>query len=288
MQRTVSFNKMFIQNTTGHNASPTIIVSTLVSAFTNNTRLQNAYDLSQDRFCVLSHFANNAGSYQGKIIAASRNYRPDYIDRHTMQERPNAKTISEGEEDAVHFVAKVDITTNELVILLEERQPGHGLTIGQLAEYINVLIGRANAMPQNHALMFGVIASDNFIDNFNQISRVKVATLKMNKQLIGSNYLNVANLSSSSRSTIDVVIKSKPRHDIKSDILNAVINFAAGTETRITQVLIEGNDIDDNPVILNSEFAKRKQYIDVPINNATGEIQSMSMFSSLEAIIQTI
>ncbi|MGE4398197.1 MAG: hypothetical protein AB7D29_01640 [Campylobacterales bacterium] len=288
MQRTVSFNKMFIQNAAGLNINPLPIVNTLQSAFSNNTRLQNAYDLSTDRFCVLSHFIQNTGSYQGKIITASRNYRPDYIDRHTMQERPNAKTMSEGEEDAVHFVAKIDIATNELIILLEERQPGHGLTIGQLAEYINELMKRSSAIPQNHSLKFGVIASDNFIDDFNQISRVKVATLKINKQLIGSNYLNVANLTSSTRDTIDIVIKSKPKHDIKSDILEVVRNFATGTETRITEVLIEGNDIDNNPVVLNSEFAKRKQYINVPVNPQTGEIQSMSMFSSLEAIIQTM
>lgn len=271
-----------------HNERNNDIMNNLIqilSFITSKTKKFKKHDISDDRFCFLDAIEVIDDSSIIKILfkSAKHSYRAPLLNKNTVEERENPKTIEEGERFKTHLLIKA-INGDALVFLETYRG---GLTLKLITEYLNEYTLRYNRDHKRNKIegyfSFDVVPRDDFSEVLNNMSRVVCASLYIEKQILGSEALNYSNITDNIQEDIIVEVKSKRGQSIKHTIYDFLAKLNGG-KTEIKKMRVKGILPNNNESIIDTSFIIKKEYIDAQQNEDTGEINTPFLFSQLEEL----
>lgn len=255
-------------------------------------RLQKFHDLKDDKFCFLESVDfvkdNSNTIIKGFFKSARNEFRPNIINKKTGTERKNPKELAEGDIEKTHFLIKIDKNTKEVYLLLEYNY--HGIGINNIIDYFSVFLNAyllSIDKPRSFTINQAVIPGNDFLYELQNLSRAKIAEVYFDKQLMGSKALNFSNrlvpLKQDLKLTASAEIGESLK-DIGVDLFNA-FNLKG---SKITKVRIYGTDIEDNPVILDTTFMSKIEFVNVDLNQETGEVMTTQLITGLNRISNSL
>jgi len=247
----------------------------------NHNPLQLEMDIKNNKFCLLS---NDELEYDypylsGYFISAKINHKPPLIDKTTLKKRDNPKQDTEGEEERTHFVMKIDESTNEIILLLESRNVG--ITVNVILRYLRKFLYNPNIYYK-----YSIIARDNFIDELDNLYQVKACDVFVEKQIIGSESLNFADLSDNIQEEISINVKAKRKKSIKDTVKEIADKFLSGNESKIKRIKVFGIDENKNPVVINTNEAQLDTYINAELDEITKIVKSDDILLKMKVLLE--
>jgi len=264
--------------------NPKDIIETFYNNFLtlyNQNPLQLEMDIKNNRFCILSYdeLEYDYPYFTGYFISAKINHKPPLIDKQTLSRRDNPKQDTEGEEERTHFAMKIDESSNEIILLLESRNVG--ITENVILKYIKKLLYNNN-IEYNYSIM----ARDEFLDELDELYQVKACDIFVQKQIIGSESLNFADISDNMQEELKIEIKAKRKKSIKDSAKEIAQKFLAGTEERIKRIKVFGLDNNKNPVIINTTEAQLDAFVNVELDEITKIVKSNDILPKMKNLLE--
>lgn len=211
---------------------------------------------------------------------ASYNFRPKLIDNITISERDSPKELGEGERQKTHIITKI---VDEEILLIAEKS-FYGVNINQIIKYLNHFTYLLD-LDENFTFYYETIAKDNFIEEIENLERITYADVIVDKQLLGSEALNFSSRINEVKHEITVTIKAKRENNIEN-IIRDVYAKLNGGESHINKIRIKGRNLENNEVVINTDFIERQEFIMCDYNQETGEISTPDAFIELNSIIE--
>lgn len=251
-------------------------------------------DIKGDKFCFLENFNIVENSDKTRIeiygfFKSARNqFRPNLINRRTGQERANPKLLVEGDIEKTHFVIVLDKKQDEVFFIHEYNH--HGVTINNIVDYFKLfakIYATEEKLPKNFTLRHQIIPKIDFIEALRSMRRVKLADVYIDKQLLGSDALNLSNRTVGVKSELKLTIGSNPRESIKSTVVDVFNNFN-GKGSSISKIRVEGKDERENDIMIDTSFMNKQDFITVDRQLNTGELVSNQVYSELSHLVNAI
>lgn len=253
--------------------SPSLLVA-LMNAIAAVPEKDRVRDLSSNnRFQLLKNITQHHGFIGVIFKTAKYHHRPPLIDR-TATERDNPKKLTEGEAESTHVGLK--FLNSEAILLLEERRSGIG--IKQILEYLLHFQNRfaeEKKVPLEYFTRYAVIPKGDFRTELEKLARVKVGEVFMEKR-----WLEVAGLSKridAAQDDLILTVRAKRRNSIKH-FCQDVLDKLAGVQKQITKLRVYGESANGEPAVLDTEFVKRIDYMNVSLDEVTGQVDSSAIF----------
>lgn len=252
--------------------------------------IQRKRDLFNDKFMFLDYISydrENDGIclIQFLFKSAKHSYRAPLLDRNTVESRENPKTMAEGEQMKTHALIK--IKNGDAMLFLET---GNGvLTCANIVSYLNSLKNDYNSLQDNEEnIITGffcseTIARDDFREVLANMNRVTLAEVYVDKNILGSDFLNFSNPSEELKEEIVMSLKAERKRNIKQHVYNILDKFSGNTSI-IKRLRIKGKLPNDNEGIIDTDFINKKEFVDAQQDNDTGEYNSAYMFSQLKTL----
>jgi len=251
-------------------------------------KIARKIDLSTNKFCFLENSEFNEDETIQKIVfkSAIHSYRAPLLDRETVDERDNPKTLQEGESQKTHFVAKYK---DGDVILLAEKFRG-GLAVQQFVEYLNKykrFYEEVHNQELNYKFAFEIIAKDNLEEELENMNRVLNACVYVDKQLLGSEALDFSERLDTVQESIIIDIRASRTQSIKETAKDVIAKFNGG-ERVVHKVRIKGKNSTNNDVTIDTDFIEKREYIEAQLDEDTGEVNSTYLLFQLVEIADTL
>lgn len=260
---------------------------TLILTKPQNERI---LDTQNDKFYFLENvqskiLPNGQQAYEGYFKSAKYNHRPPLINKDTATERSNPKNLNEGEAEKTHFVLKIDSSTHDLILLLEERKSGIGFS--HVYNYFKD-IPAVCELTLPGILGSGMIPVDNFMEEFNNLQEVKIADIYYNKSVVGSKFAEFASLNNDAKDEIVISTSAKRGSSIKGSLMTAVSEFFTGTATSASKIRVYGTNDAGNYVKLDSELTKKKNYVMAQLDDITKVVESTPLLNQMSELIEDL
>jgi hypothetical protein len=210
-------------------------------------------------------------------------HRPPLIDKDTTDERDNPKTLTEGESEKTHAVLKY--LDDEAILIKEDRL--HGMNIKNIVYYLMRflwLMMRNNDAKFKYIIKSSVIPKDDFFQELNNLSRVVVGEVHIDRQILGSEFLNYASRTEQVQSLIQLNIKAQRGRSIKDTAIELYHKYVAES-SQIKRIRIYGLNDDRDLILLDSDLLKKIGYVSVDLDETTGIVNSEQILASLTSII---
>lgn len=256
----------------------------LVNYIISLSKTKRKFDLTSDRFCFIesSNLDENQNLMKILFKSANHSYRAPLINRRTVEERDNPKTVDEGERHNTHLVIK--LVNGDAIVFLETYQGA--LKLKQITDYLNHFISLYNESHKrnqmNYFFDFDMIPRDNFREVLDSMHRVVCANVYIEKQLLGSDALNFSERVNEVQEEIIVEVKAKRNRDISSTVNDLFAKFNGGQT--IKKIRVTGKNQNNNEIVIDTDFIGKREYVDAQLNEETGEINSIFMFSQLTVL----
>lgn len=267
-------------------ANPSIITDVInfIMDLSKNDRVFDLY--RSHKFHLLDYSDLNDDIH--KLIFKSGKYyhRPPLIDKESADERDNPKTLTEGESEKTHIVVKYKHM--EAILIKEDRKSG--ITIKNLVEYLShyLWLMRRNIDKKiRYIITSSVIPKENFLKELNNMSRVMVGEIFMDRKILGSESLNLASRTEEVQETLQLIIKAKRKKSIKEALLDIYHNFASSI-SEITKIRISGLNANGDIILLDTDLIKKIEYISTEIDKATGIVESNKFLARLATIMANL
>jgi|SRR5690554_2576546 len=251
-------------------------------------------DLKGDKFCFLENFYVKENSDKTRVeiygfFKSARNkFRPNLVNRRTGTERPNPKLLVEGDIEKTHFVIIIDEEQDEVYLI--HQYNFHGMGIKDMLRYLKFFAkqhAEKKDLKKSFTLKHHIIPESGFIETLQSMNRVKIADVYMDKQLLGSDALNMSNRLLNVKNELKLTIGSTPRESIKSTAVDIFNLFNQGG-SKISKIRIEGKDRRDNDILIDTSFMNKQEFITVDRNTETGELVSTQVYTELEELAQSV
>ncbi|TPG44562.1 hypothetical protein [Flavobacterium pectinovorum] len=238
------------------------------------------FSLGNNKFCILDSVVFYQNDNQTNVIfkSATHSYRPNLIHKETVDERESPKDIAEGEIEKTHLVT--NFVNNDLILLLEKHL--HGISISQFVRYLNHYGAQLDEPIQ---FKFETVVKDNFLEEINNLSRVTCADIYVDKQMLGGEALNYSDNLNEVKHEVILSVKSKKMESI-ADFARDTFAFLNGGNNSVRRIRLVGRNMDNNEVIINTDFIERQEYISPEINEITGEPVTHEVFNEMNLAIQ--
>lgn len=241
-------------------------------------------DLDGNKFGFIADFFPESESIAQILFkSAKHSYRAPLLDRNTVEERENPKTMNEGEQMKTHVVLKN--IEGSVIALIES---GNNLMTGNnIIDYLNFGVSMYNSTKrQDNEKLDGhfslaMIPRDDFREMLEKMSRVTCANIFLDKNILGSSELNFGEPSETMQEDIVLQIKAKPRNSILDSIYH-IVDKMNKTTSNIKRIRVVGRTENNNETIIDTEFIIKKEYVEVSQNSDTGEFSSIEMFASIK------
>jgi hypothetical protein len=238
------------------------------------------FDITNEKFCYLQIFSTKKTNPYMRIEmrSARSGLRPPVVDRNTLKERKNPRTLDEGDKVSTHMVCK-NVNGN---ILLGLESSNDTLSIGQFIKYLErfaTKLGKVNVRFTEDELV-----DQDFLKDVLAMKRAKQAVITVKKKVLGGDYLNYTNRTVQVRHNVDLVIKAELGDNIKNSIVD-IFNSMNGGRNEIVKIEAEGFKENGSPLKVNTEQFGKKEKIKVDINATTGEVLSNSIFSGIQNLL---
>lgn len=251
-------------------------------------KIARKIDLSTNKFCLLEEIKTNIDGTIQQIVfkSAIHSYRAPLLDRETVSERDNPKTLREGESQKTHFVIKYK---DGDAILIGEKFRG-GLATQQFVEYLNrykQYYETVHNQVLSYKFHYETIAKDNIDEELNNLNRVLSACVYVDKQVLGSDALNFSQRIESVQHSIIIDIRASRSKSIKETAKDLIAKFNGGDRI-VSKVRIKGKSVTNNDITIDTDFIEKSEYIEAQLDEDTGEVNSDYLMFQLVEIINTL
>lgn len=197
------------------------------------------------------------------------NHSPNYISRLNGQERLSDKDLDEGECEKTHIV----IDTNTSSLIIESRRSG--ISAFSIVKYINSFIKDRN-LDFNKIKVVKELKED-FLSNIQALDRIQSVELFVEKEIVGSDYLNLIEPTTETQDEVVITIKAQKRKTlIRSQIIDRFKKIGLQGE-KTKRIRVRGRDSDNITVLLDSLNQGKVEQIYVDLNE-NGTVNSNSFF----------
>lgn len=290
----ISFNTLVKKKHKVHTEEPFDEVLTVLKFIMSiKDKKERQMDLKENKFMRLENIKSESKDKNivtGIFKSAKYTYRPNLLDKTTGEERSSPKKFSEGEAEKTHFAIKK--TNDEVFLLLEIN--GNGVTINQVLRYLNQNTKHYKKSineTKPFSLKYYKMGKDDFKEQIKRMNRVRTATVYYDKKILGNNYLNFSNRTSSIQRNLEITIKAEKSMDIKEPLLDIANKFASKENKKngsISKVRIAGKDENGTPTIIDTSFIERVDSTSISLNPTTGQIETTEAYSNLLAFIKQL
>lgn len=271
---------------------PLYVIEDIVAFTMKQSKKKRFYDLKDNKFCFLESAditakGNEATLITGFFKSARNEFRPDLINKKTGTERKNPKEITEGDIEKTHFVIKIDKSAKEVYLFLEYNF--HGINANNIVNYLTVFNAKylvTKDKKKSYSIKHSIIPRNNFLTELESITRTRLAEIYFDKQLLGSKALNFSNRFVSLKKELKLVAAASPQESI-TEVAIDFYNALNRKNSEVSKVRIYGNDEDNNEIILDTSFMSKVEFVEVDLNQDTGDVNSTQLFSGLKKIANT-
>ncbi len=255
------------------------------------SRVERKQDISNDRFAFLDSYSHNSNQEQDFLEllfkSAKHSYRAPLLDKNTVEERENPKTMAEGEQMKTHAIVK--FKEGDAILFLET---GNGmLTCANIVDYLNKAISFYNAQFDNEddkiigRFTFDMIPRDDFREVLQGMTRVVCAEIFVDKVLLGSDALDFSEPSEEIKEEVIVKVQAGRKKTIKEHVYDFLDKYN-GTYSHIKRIRVRGKMSNENEGIIDTGRIIKKEYVDAQQNEDTGDFNSTYMFTQLSLLSQ--
>ena len=288
-ERKISFLTLIKREWSTKNETPYFLIDDVIKYINSLSKKNKIHPLKESKICLLQSAiikkdVNNFTTIEGYFKSARHTFRPNLINTNTGDERVSPKLLQEGDIEKTHFFIKV--TTTEVYLLLENN--GNGITIGQLMNYLGFYakkyLIKANKK-RNFSLTFTKIGITDFLKTIKALKRTRLAEVYFNKSLLGSAGLKYSNRTTPLKRDLMLTATAEKGDSITEtaiDFFNKLNDAGSG----ISKVRIYGNDKHNSPVMLDTSFMEKTEYLNPSVNPVTGEINTTEILTGLEVLLK--
>ena len=212
------------------------------------------------------------------------NHSPNYMSSEDGTERKTDKKLTEGEKEITHMLLRID--EREAYAIFEERKSG--VSMANVIKYLNgKLIGlnMIDNVDDKRQIEEGIIPSEDFMTLIDKSERIVSAELIVEKELLGSGFLNMLDLDGTSRDDIVITVKAKPREGLpRRTFKNFAENIIAG-EVNAKRMRMYAKDENNMNTIIDTDRVKRIEEITVNLRQ-DGTVDSESIFKKMEELLE--
>lgn len=261
-----------------------IIIRDIINHIMSLDKKDRVNDISKNYKFHLLDYASEVAMVQQLFFKSSKyHHRPPLIDKDTTEERDNPKKLSEGESEKTHAVLKY--FDDEVILVKEDRM--HGMSIKNIVYYFNKFLWQMRHdadNPINYVVDFSIIPNDDFLQELNNLSRVIIGEVYIDRQILGSDFLNIASRTEEIQSLIQLNIKAQKKKSIKDAALEIYYKFTAESSL-IKKIRIFGLNNIGERILLDSDLLKKMGYVSADLDESTGIVNSEQILESLTSII---
>lgn len=265
---------------------PLYVVQDILSYIIKKKKQNRFYDLKENKFCFIQTMkVDNSDKdrvfIEGYFKSARSEFRPDLINKRTGEERKNPKEKSEGDIEKTHFVIFINKTDSEVYLFVEFNF--HGITINNIISYLSHFNNEFLASQEkarSYSIRYLTVASNNFLTELESLKRTKLAEIYFDKQLLGSEALNFSNRTVSLKKDLKLVASAEPRESI-TEVGVDFYNKMNQKNSPVSKVRILGVDDQNNEIVLDTSFMGKVEFVNVNLNEETGEVNSTQLLSGM-------
>lgn len=275
-ERKIVFN--YLQSTQeNHNTYDSFVE--LVKCISEKEKINRKYEINKIKFALIDSITFDKRNQIYNIVfkSASTDSRPPLIDKQTIKERENPKTLEEGDANKTHVCCKKK--NNSVLFLIEKHTKG--VSEKQIIDYFNYF---AAPLANVCRYRFDKVVKPDFLKELKSMSRVAEIQFKVQKQILGSLAMNTNNR----LMNVDenVVIKAVAERNKSIQHLGEhIYKLATQKEPKVTQVVITGKK-GDRLVKLNTEAIEKEEWINVEYDSATGQVSTLDILNKMKQIFK--
>lgn len=233
-------------------------------------------DIKSNKFWCLDSKVKEGNLYFIVFKSGKYNHSPDYISRINGSERKSDKALDEGECEKTHLV--IDIATSSLII--ESRR--NGISTLNVVKYINKFKSNRNLDYPNIVAIREL--KDNFLDNLKALKRIQSIELYLDKEIIGSAYLNLLEPTNETQEEVIITMKAERKKTLPMQwLINLFKSIGLGNE-KTKRVRVKGKDADNINILLDSLNQCKVEQIQVNLNE-NGTVNAESFFEKIRELI---
>lgn len=242
-------------------------------------KTNKTYNLGDNKFCLLDTAVYFREDTRSNLVikSAKHSFRPNLIHRETVNERESPKQLAEGEIQKTHLVTKFE--NGEILFVMEKHI--NGVNISQFVKYLNSFSIQIEAA----SFSYEVLAKDNFLDEIDLLTRVTCADVYVDKQLLGSDALNYSERIHQVKHEIILTVKATKSHSIV-DFARDTFAKMNGGDTSIRKIRLVGRNLENNEVVINTDFIEKQEFIMPEKDDITGELSSTEVFIEMNAVLE--
>ncbi len=256
--------------------------------------LNRIYDFKDNKSGFLASYSsetiNDCLFIKGFFKSATKNFRPNLLDTDNGTERPSPKKLKEGDKEKTHFTIKIDLASEDKEVFVIIEKNGHGVTINNIVSYLTYFNNQKLVLDdkkRSYSIMRQIIAREDFFEALQQMQRVRIAELYMDKSLIGSDALNFSDRLISAKR--DVVVTVTAERDFSlSEFGFDCVQKLQGRNSKLSKIRIYGKDENGHELMIDSSFMGKKTEITVDVNGDTGEVATPSIYAELRVLAEAL
>jgi hypothetical protein len=244
----------------------------------------------ESRAYHIEHFRQDRKYKEYELIFISGQYEhcPPIYDVDTAESKPSTKTLREAEKEASHAVLK--IVEDHAYLLLEERRLG--ISIAGVASYLKWIVGRyceSQGRILNYDIKWAILPKGKFEEEYKKLKRVSLATLQMNAIPICSDALEYSGSIKEMKEEVEIVLRSKRGQSIRDIVASKIPWLAREDKKRILRMRVVGYDEHNHKNILDTDFMKRMEEIEVSLNPITGTVMKPEeLFNAMKRLLRIL
>ncbi len=246
-------------------------------------RIKRKIEFRGDKIALLDlcSFSRDDNPIKLLFKSAKHSYRAPLIDKDTVEERDNPKRMNEGEQIKTHALIK--FSRGRAILLLET---GLGrLSSEHIVDYLNQMKSLHNRQYEGGEQICGIfkiyiMPRDDFREVLNSMTRVSCATIYTDSRILGSEFLNYANVSEEVREEVILEIKAERSKSI-IQVAYDLLTHSSRSDSTINRVKVKGKLPNGSEAVIDTDFMLKKETITADRNPDTGEYSSPYIFSQL-------
>lgn len=243
--------------------------ATYLNSLNNNDRKSAIHDT---KFCSISFIEKiNPREYEGRtecyfgcMKSATHGTNRDLLDSRTNEERDNPKDLAEGEKEENYFILAFN-GNSECEIIFQYAH--NGINANQFRNYLDRYMSKYLASidaERSFNTELGDIIIENPEDIINRLDRIVECKVYIDKEVLGSQFLNLTERTFNVKEDLVVDITANFRQsivEVARDLVHGVTH-----DRRISKIWIRGKDNANNEAKFFVESIMKANFINVDLD----------------------
>ncbi len=219
----------------------------------------------------------------GYFASAKHHHRPPLLDAVSLKTRNNPKKPEEGELEKTHFA--LGFKEDETFLLIEKKHGGMtpSRLFNHLENHIRKLFGKDKRLKSE------LIVNENFLDRINAMSRITIAEVYIDKDVLTETFSEVLKPHTTIRNTIKLTINATRSESIPKRIIsNFYEKFSFNAADRkIKRLRVHCMNSDNVPILIDTEKAGDSDIIEVELDE-NYQVRTESILPQLRQKIKSM